>query len=70
MDNAISFRNTYPLDSDLSGGYRYQTFEQPGHDFLRGRGGSFQIKIMVGEQKQYPRVKLLVLCYHLKNRKN
>ena len=30
MDSVIDFRNTYPLDSDLSGGYRYPTFEQPG----------------------------------------
>ena len=28
-DNAISFRNTHPLDSVLSGGERYPTFEQP-----------------------------------------
>ena len=27
-DSAIRFRNTYSLDSDLSGGY--PTFEQPG----------------------------------------
>ena len=29
-DNVIDFRNTYPLDSDLSGGERYPLFEQPG----------------------------------------
>ena len=30
-DNAIVSRNTYPLDSDLSGGYEcYPAFEQPG----------------------------------------
>ena len=29
MDNAIGFPNIYPLDSDLSGGWRYLTFEQP-----------------------------------------
>ena len=29
-DSVIDFRNTYQLDSDLSGGYRYPTFEQPG----------------------------------------
>ena len=29
MDNAIDFPNTCPLDSDLSGGWRYLTFEQP-----------------------------------------
>ena len=31
-DSVIDFRNTYPLESDLSGGYRYPTFEQPGPD--------------------------------------
>ena len=29
-DSAIGFRTTYPLDSDLSGGQCYPTFEQPG----------------------------------------
>ena len=29
MDVAISFLNTYPLDSDLSSGLRSPTFEQP-----------------------------------------
>ena len=29
MDNAIGFPNTYPLDSDLSCGERYPTFDQP-----------------------------------------
>ena len=28
MDNAIYFPNTYPLDSDLFGGWRNPTFEQ------------------------------------------
>ena len=28
----ISFRNTYPLDSNLSGGLCYPTFEQPEPD--------------------------------------
>ena len=31
-DSVIDFRNTYQLDSDLSGGQRYPTFEQPGPD--------------------------------------
>ena len=35
MDNAIGFRNTYPLDSDLSGRYRCPTFDQPGPDALK-----------------------------------
>ena len=30
LDNAIGFRNTCSLDSDLSGGERYPSFEQPG----------------------------------------
>ena len=29
-ESLIEFRNTYPLDSDLSGGYGYPTFKQPG----------------------------------------
>ena len=29
VDNTIGFVNTYPLDSDLSGGSRYPPFEQP-----------------------------------------
>ena len=32
-DNAIGFPNTYLLDSDLSGGYRYPMFEQLGTGF-------------------------------------
>ena len=28
LDNSIGFPNTYPLDSDLSGGWRYPTFKQ------------------------------------------
>ena len=31
MDNAINFYITYSPDSDLFGGQRYPTFEQPGH---------------------------------------
>ena len=30
MDIAIGFPNTYPLDSDLSGGKHYPAFEQLG----------------------------------------
>ena len=29
-DSVVCFVNTYPLDSDLSGGQRYPAFEQPG----------------------------------------
>ena len=28
LDNSIGFPSTYPLDSDLSGGWRYPTFTQ------------------------------------------
>jgi len=28
-DSAICYVNTYPLDSDVSGGYRYPAYEQP-----------------------------------------
>ena len=31
-DSLIDFRNSYRLDSDLSGGWRHPTFEQPGPD--------------------------------------
>ena len=31
-DSVIGFPHTYPLDSDLSGGKRYPTFEQLGPD--------------------------------------
>ena len=30
VDSAVGIHNTYPLDNDLSGLLRYQTFEQPG----------------------------------------
>ena len=30
LDNTIGFPNKHPLNSDLSGGQRYPTFEQPG----------------------------------------
>ena len=35
VDGSVGFPDTYPLDSDLSGGYRYPTFEQPGPGFNR-----------------------------------
>ena len=42
VDVAISFLNTYPLDSDLSSGLRSPTFEQPGPgqkaEILHSRG--------------------------------
>ena len=33
----IYFVNTYPLDSDLTGGRRYPPFEQPGPEYLISR---------------------------------
>jgi len=33
-DNSIGFASVYPLDSDLSGGQRYPSFEQLGPDVL------------------------------------
>ena len=30
VDSTVGFPNIYPLDSDLSGGYHYPFFEQPG----------------------------------------
>ena len=30
LDNSIGFASVYPLDSDLSGGQRYPSFEQLG----------------------------------------
>ena len=38
VENAIGFPNTYPLDSDLSGGQPYPTFEQLGPDKSLSRG--------------------------------
>ena len=34
-EGAMDSPNTYPLDSDLSGGERYPTFEQPGPDVYK-----------------------------------
>ena len=44
VDNAIGFPNTYPLDSDLSGGLRYPTFEQPGPERYHGHHGQVSNK--------------------------
>ena len=38
LNSAIGFSNIYPLDSDLSGGQRYPTFEQPGPGAIIGVG--------------------------------
>ena len=43
LDSAISFRNTYPLDIDLSGGYCYLMFEQPGPGVLHPSIGVFHV---------------------------
>ena len=42
-NSAISFPNTYPLDIDLSGGYRYLMFEQPGPGVLHPSIGVFHV---------------------------
>ena len=34
-DSVVCFVNTYPLDSDLSGGQRYPAFEQPGQLLIK-----------------------------------
>ena len=56
LDNAIGFPKTYPSDSDLSGGWRYLTFEQlgPGARFSKvpiingpGKLSPFALKIEV-----------------------
>ena len=39
MDRAIGFPNTYPMDSDLSGGQYYPVFEQPGPGPCGLKGG-------------------------------
>ena len=36
VDNSIAFASVYPLNSDLSGGWRYPSFEQTG----RGQNGT------------------------------
>ena len=43
LNSAISFPNTYPLDIDLSGGYRYLMFEQPGPGVLHPSIGVFHV---------------------------
>ena len=37
VDNAIGFPRAYPLSSDLPGGKRYPTLEQPGPEHLAKR---------------------------------
>jgi len=34
-DSVIDFPTTYAMDSDLSGGLRYPTFEQPGPGWMQ-----------------------------------
>ena len=36
LDSAIGFPNTYPVNSDLSGGLRYPAFEQLGLGLKKG----------------------------------
>ena len=56
LDSAIGFPNTCPLDSDLSGGHCYPSFEQP------GPGGNFSTIQLLNNQGQinrYPSDKYL-----------
>ena len=55
LDSAIGFPNTCPLDSDLSGGHCYPSFEQP------GPGGNFSAIQLLnqGQINRYPSDKYL-----------
>ena len=48
MDNTIGFKNTYPLDSDLSGGSRFPPFEQPGPDLCYRFIVKIQVSLLEG----------------------
>ena len=48
VDKAIGFLNTYPLDSDLSGEWRYPSFEQPRPDKL------YPVESAIGFPNTYP----------------
>ena len=56
LDNAIGFRNTYALNSGLSGEWRYPSIEQ------RGPGVEFNIQVQktVQKEKEY----FVVACLH------
>ena len=62
LDNAIGFRNTYPLNSDLSGEWRYPSIEQ------RGPGVEFNIQVQktVQKEKEY----FVVACLHPTKKEN
>ena len=49
VDSVIGFHNTYRLDSDLSGGQRYPTFEQPGPG---GEIWSYDVIMYKGHSKE------------------
>lgn len=62
LDNAIGFRNTYPLNSGLSGEWRYPSIEQ------RGPGVEFNIQVQktVQKEKEY----FVVACLHPTKKEN
>ena len=47
-DNSIGFASVYPLDSYLSGGQRYPSFEQLGPDLVNTKTS---IPLRVGEER-------------------
>ena len=62
LDNAIGFRNTYALNSGLSGEWRYPSIEQ------RGPGVEFNIQVQktVQKEKEY----FVVACLHPTEKEN
>ena len=54
LDNSIGFASVYPLDSDLSGGQRYPSFE-------RHRLSSFEVSITANEKRK--RLSLWGYCW-------
>ena len=65
LDNAIGPHNTYPLDSDLSSGKCYTTFEQPGAWLKKDKVGQGFLckwaKVWVRGQLKF-QITLLVHC--------
>ena len=55
-DNSIGF--VYPLDSDLSGGQRYPSFEQLGPDLLSYRSSCYSLRSVTNNLLVEPRAKL------------
>ena len=58
-DSVFCFVNTYPMDSDLSGGQRNPVFEQPGPGVLNSLMIRYisatvsHFKVLIGEVKHY-----------------